>query len=38
MKQSVQNHMENKDKEIPGILLNVNAIQTNTKIPDYMRV
>ena len=33
---SRQNHKENRDKEIPDMQLNVDAIQTTTNIPDGM--
>ena len=33
---SRQNHMENKDAEIPSKELNINVIQTTTNIPDCM--
>ena len=35
---SRQNHKENKDKEIPGMQLNVATIQTTTNIPDCMMI
>ena len=35
---SRQNHKENKDKEIPGMQLNVDAIETTTNIPDCMKI
>ena len=31
-----QNHNENKDTEIPGLQLSINAIQTATNIPECM--
>ena len=35
---SRQNHKENKDAEIPGMQLNINAIQTSTNISDCMKI
>ena len=35
---SRQNHKEKKDKEIPGIHMSVDAIQTATNIPDCIMV
>ena len=35
---SRQNHNENKDEEIPGMLLNIDTIQTMTNIPDCMTI
>ena len=35
---SRQNHKENKDMEIPGMQLNIDAIQTMTNIPDCMTI
>ena len=32
----IQNHKENKDAEIHGMQLNINAIQTTTNILDCM--
>ena len=31
---SRQNHNENKDKEITGMQININAIQSTTNIPE----
>ena len=35
---SRQNHKENKDAEIPGMQLNINAIQTTLNITDCMTI
>ena len=35
---STQNHKKNKDTEIPGMQVNINAIQTITNIPDCLTI
>ena len=35
---SRQNHKQNKDKEIPGVQVNVDALQTTTNIPHSMMI
>ena len=35
---SRQNHTENKDAEMPGMQLNIDAIQTTTNIPNCITI